>query len=356
MGIYDTGNKTVDAVGKLNITGNIIPESWYKTIVKPKTGKPNLRAIIFLADIIYWYRPTEVRDEVTGQVIGYKKKMHGDLLQRSYLDWANKFGCSKGEATTTIDDLEALGVVNKVFRTVEYNGMRIGNVLYLGLNVDRLIELTYPNEMDSHVKGIAISKKSDRVVRKKEIAYVQKADTNTKNKQETTADINHSFLQEQEERMTDEELSEMVEEEVDRNDGIPYEYSRDIKKMTSAIHYITDWNTYYPNGYQDTLFQQTFNLAIEALIEMASETDIKTYNKKRVTYANVIDKINQSIKGQPCKSIHSIIESSVEDYIKAASKDEIKYPRKYIKSCILENFDTYEVKLGSYFNRTYYST
>nr|WP_308742139.1 hypothetical protein [uncultured Anaerocolumna sp.] len=356
MGIYDTGNKTVDAVGKLNITGNIIPESWYKTIVKPKTGKPNLRAIIFLADIIYWYRPTEVRNEVTGQVIGYKKKMHGDLLQRSYLDWANKFGCSKREATTTIDELVSLGVVFRDWRTIEYKGMNVNNVQYLGLNVERLIELTYPDEMDSNEEEIGVTKKRDRVVRKKEIAYVQKADTNTKNKQETTADINHSFLQEQEERMTDEELSEMVEEELDRNDGIPYEYSRDINKMTSAIHYITDWNTYYPNGYQDIFFQRTFNLAIEALIEMASETGIKTYNKRRVTYANVIDKINQSIKGQPCKSIHSIIESAVEDYIKAANKNEIKYPRNYIKSCILDNFDTYEVKLGSYFNRTYYST
>jgi hypothetical protein len=175
---------------------------------------------------------------------------------------------------------------------------------------------------------------------------------NTSNK---TINISHSFIHD-EERMTDEELSEMVEEELDRNDGIPYEYSRDINKMTSAIHYITDWNTYYPNGYQDIFFQRTFNLAIEALIEMASETGIKTYNKRRVTYANVIDKINQSIKGQPCKSIHSIIESAVEDYIKAANKNEIKYPRNYIKSCILDNFDTYEVKLGSYFNRTYYST
>lgn len=162
-----------------------------------------------------------------------------------------------------------------------------------------------------------------------------------------------SFIQTQE-GMTDEELSDVVEEEVNANDGIPYEYSKDVGKMTEAIHYLVDWNTYYPNGYQDMFFQQTFNLAVDALIEMVCESEIRTYNKRRVTYANVIDKINQSIKGHSCKNIHNIIESAVEDYIKAANKEEIKYPRNYIKSCILESFDTYYVKFGSFFNRTYY--
>ncbi len=30
---------------------------------------------MFLADIVYWYRPTEVRDELTGQIVGYKTKI-----------------------------------------------------------------------------------------------------------------------------------------------------------------------------------------------------------------------------------------------------------------------------------------
>ncbi len=68
MNLTSTGNKIVDEVGKLNFTGNIITEVWYKTIIKP--------------------------------------------------DWSNKFGCSKGEATITIDDLAELGIITKKFEIV----------------------------------------------------------------------------------------------------------------------------------------------------------------------------------------------------------------------------------------------
>ena len=73
-GIYSTGNEIVDENAKLNISGNIIPQVWYRTIIR-ESGKPNLTAIIILADIVYWYKPTEIRDEGTGQVIGGKKEI-----------------------------------------------------------------------------------------------------------------------------------------------------------------------------------------------------------------------------------------------------------------------------------------
>ena len=48
--IYSTGNVIVDEYAKLSITGNIIPQMWYRTIVRD-SGKPNLTAIVILADI-----------------------------------------------------------------------------------------------------------------------------------------------------------------------------------------------------------------------------------------------------------------------------------------------------------------
>lgn len=80
---YSTGNRIVDEVGRINISGNIIPMVWFQAIRYPN-GKPNVNAIIILADIVYWYRPTEIRDEITGQVVGRRKKFRDDLLQRSY--------------------------------------------------------------------------------------------------------------------------------------------------------------------------------------------------------------------------------------------------------------------------------
>lgn len=142
---FETGSPTVDQMSRLQITGNVIPISWYQTIRKP-TGKPNLTAIVILADIVYWYRAVEVRDEQTGQLIGLKKKFKSDLLQRSYQQIAEQFGITKRDATNAIVELEKLGVVRRVFRTQEINGQLCSNVLFLDLDVNVLEALTYPGQ------------------------------------------------------------------------------------------------------------------------------------------------------------------------------------------------------------------
>ena len=145
---FETGSPTVDKMSRLQISGNVIPVAWYKTIRK-ETGKPNLNAIIILADIVYWYRPVEIRDEASGQLSGLKKRFHADLLQRSYQQIAEQFGITKRDATNAIIELEKLGVVTRVFRTLKAGGQLIPNVLFLDLNVGILEELTYPEQMES---------------------------------------------------------------------------------------------------------------------------------------------------------------------------------------------------------------
>ena len=94
MGYLTSGNEIVDAMGSINISGNIIPAVWYRTITK-ENGKPYLLAIVILADIVYWYRPSEVRDQGTGHILGWKKKFSDDLLRQSYQYYADLFGESK---------------------------------------------------------------------------------------------------------------------------------------------------------------------------------------------------------------------------------------------------------------------
>ena len=140
---FHTGSLTVDQMSRLHISGNVIPVTWFKTIRKA-TGKPNLNAIIILADIVYWYRPVEIRDELTGELIGLKKKFHSDILQRSYQQIADQFGITKRDATNAVVELEKLGVVKRVFRTLRLGGQQIPNVLFLDLIVKVLELLTYP--------------------------------------------------------------------------------------------------------------------------------------------------------------------------------------------------------------------
>lgn len=144
---YTTGNSKVDAMAQIQLTGNVIPQIWYRTITK-ENGKPHLLAITILSDIVYWYRPTEIRDEGTGNLIGYRKKFKADILQRSYDQFAELFGESKRSVTDAVIRLEALGVIKRVFRTIDVAGIKYNNVLFIDFFPKRLYELTYPEVVD----------------------------------------------------------------------------------------------------------------------------------------------------------------------------------------------------------------
>lgn len=221
---FDTGSPTVDRMCRLQFTGNVIPSSWYHTI-KKETGKPNLNAIIILADIVYWYRPVEIRDEATGQLCGFKKKFQADILQRNYQQIAELFGISKRDATNAIVELEKLGVVRRVFRTVSIKGQLYSNVMFLDLDVDELIQLTYPDTLDlepekevcrgyhsfeeqgAPKKGTGVTKIRERVSQKWERPVTEMRETYTKN---TYRDYNKEFpLQSYQE--TEEQVKEQID-------------------------------------------------------------------------------------------------------------------------------------------------
>ena len=144
MEFFTTGNQAVDTVGKMNISGNVTPHIWFKTILT-QAGKPYYLAISILSDIVYWYRPTEIRDENSGFVLGWRKRFKEDMLQRSYDQFAEMYGESKKTVTRAIIALEELGVIKRVFRTIKSSsGTMLNNVLYIDLDPGRLYEITYP--------------------------------------------------------------------------------------------------------------------------------------------------------------------------------------------------------------------
>lgn len=145
---FSTGNKISDRVAEINITGNVIPSVWFKTIVNDK-GRPYLLAIMILSEIVYWYRPVEERDENTGEFIGYRTKFKQDLLQKSYKDLAEYYQVTKRQVTDAIIMLEKLGVIHREFRTIEKNKVRCNNVLFIRLNPEKLRDLTYPHDKEN---------------------------------------------------------------------------------------------------------------------------------------------------------------------------------------------------------------
>ena len=145
-----SGNETVDEIGMLDISGNIIHNNWYRWVLR-ENGKPNHLAISLLAEIVYWYKPVEVRDEETGLTTAYRKKFKGDCLQKSYSQLGEKFGEEKQTVKRALDCLEALGVIKREFRTITVGGdaeksnegKKMNNVLYIHLIPDGLRKITY---------------------------------------------------------------------------------------------------------------------------------------------------------------------------------------------------------------------
>ncbi len=231
--INSTGNEIVDKMLQLGLSGNIIPNSWYKTI-KYESGKPNLVAITLLSDIVYWYRPQEKRDELTGETIGFCKRFHSDLLQRSYSDLEEHFGLTRKQLVDAFRLLEDLGVAKRVFRNLNIRGTKVSNVMFIELNPDRLIELTYDVEEEN--KGVSTLKETpidinvETSIKSKETPPAAKVETNTKNTTKITPEITsypilsdsaeYEYVTEEYPNMKDEidGIFEIIEEVVNTSD------------------------------------------------------------------------------------------------------------------------------------------
>lgn len=242
-------NPAVYAVGKMHISGNVIPNTWYQTIQTPG-GKPYLNAIILLADIVYWYRPTEIRDERSGKTTGMQQKFRDDLLQRSYAALSDQFGLSRKQIKDALVFLENLGVITRVFRNKIVGGQCLSNVMYLDLHAAKLYELTYPTSVaeetcreDSEVctAGDTGADFCDAAVYPQtETAPSEEGRTNTENTTETSPEISDPSIHPDQE-IDAMEMHQAYEEIVKENIG--YEYlmkDRDLLDDHERIDELTN--------------------------------------------------------------------------------------------------------------------
>lgn len=349
--MYSTGNSICDSLSNLHIQGNIVPRAWFKTIVKKdlKSPKPHLLAISILSDIVYWYRPSEVRDEVTGELKQYKKKFRGNLLQRSYKSLADMYGCSKDTAKEAIVFLETLGVIYRVFDDISVGDLQVNNVMYLGLNVSRLQELTYPGEISTE----GGEKDAQRSVEFSALPTEKSPQTNTKSKytettSKTITSINPSGEPSGLNDLSESELVDEVELELAEHVAVPDCYQYDKPRMLAAVRHLSDWYNLQREHFQSDLSYHSFRLLVDCLAEMACEIESRTYNKSIVPSGrNVIDKINECLALDG--TLYHFIDETIDDYIKGATNSHIKNVQAYMKSVIWTSFFSYKVKSESYF-------
>lgn len=146
MIIKRTGNKVVDKMANISFRGDVVPSTWYSTF-KDEKGKINAMALLMLANIVYWYRPTIIRDE-NGEV--FIKRFKSDLLQRSYKEFCDMYSIGKTTVTRNLIYLEEHKVIERIFRDVETeSGQILYNTMFIKLNFDELMKKTFPEEDDN---------------------------------------------------------------------------------------------------------------------------------------------------------------------------------------------------------------
>ena len=134
-------------------------------------------------------------------------------------------------------------------------------------------------------------------------------------------------------------IRSMVYHTLDTQKRIPYEYNRDPRAMTHAIHYLTSWDIYSGTGIGSEYDQAIYNLFNAALIDMCCKQDKMFVRNSYVTYAMVIDKINEigndtSDINAPF-SLGTFMFDVMSDYTKGVEKSTIiQNPIAYMQSCI----------------------
>ncbi|PTC12565.1 DnaD domain-containing protein [Bacillus wiedmannii] len=116
-------------IGGINFKGNVVDHKWFNYITF-SNGKPHIVAIMVLSEIVYWYRPTVIRDEIDGKVT-YKKKFKADKLQKNYQQLADTFGFTKLQVKRACDLLTDMLLIKIEFRTISVNGKVLNNVMFV---------------------------------------------------------------------------------------------------------------------------------------------------------------------------------------------------------------------------------
>lgn len=152
-----------------------------------------------------------------------------------------------------------------------------------------------------------------------------------------------------------EDLEDIVYDELYIDKKLPYWYKTDYQRLTVAIHFMTDWKTFYPNGYTNAFQQSIYNLFNEALISMCYSDNPMNLNGALISYSHVIDKLNQLAKFESTYiDLSAFMETAITSYSNAASEREIRNPLHYMKSCIWSAMQAGNISLYSNLKRKGY--
>ena len=199
-------------------------------------------------------------------------------------------------------------------------------------DVSKNDDLTYKNQISRSVKN-------------RSIEFLKTASNKTKinnTKSSYNKSINQSSDMKEKDgwidRVSNEEIKEFVLRDLSTQKTLPYEYTADERKMSEAIHTLTEYDVHKQNAEQsksDKFEFAVFKLFNEALIQMLTDKKLMTLKGFKVTYAKVYEKLMQYLSFETTYgNIYTLQEMVSYDFAKACKVQEIKNHLAYMKSCI----------------------
>lgn len=158
------------------------------------------------------------------------------------------------------------------------------------------------------------------------------------------------------EKKIEETLMYTVEDELYKNNGIPYCYAIKKEKMKNVLCVMAGWNVFAQFYHYDKSSERVYVLAVECLYEMATSTKSSQSGNSHISYKNVIDQINKIYREHKGETqfLMSFLSSAVEKFVNASRAREISHSKAYMKMVLWNNFCTFEVDWDCFFNHTYY--
>jgi len=328
---------------EFNLTGNIVPISWYKKIKKrvydKKTKSYKISsqtdhlAIAILADILYWYRPVEIRDERTGDLIGYRQKFSSDKLQKSYKEYSNLFGAPKTSVKHAFDTLVHLNLIKRTFKNITTdNNMTINNVMFVEPNLDEIKKITYPIEKieDNNTyyreeKGYPFGRKKDDILEGKET----NTETTTENNNINISIPTHhpSFSKEKEYIYSQ---NQTIEENEPQEKGTDTEISTNTSDSKPK-----DKLPSFPLANKSTKSSDKLKQIVKEVIEYLNSKVGKHYRPQNQTYISLIS--GRLREGYTLNDFKKVIDNKVDDWLGTDMEKYLRPATLFAKS----HFDEY---------------
>jgi hypothetical protein len=133
--------KAVAEIGQIHFEGNIIPHPWYQRITL-ESGKPDLPAIIILAEIVYWYRPYQTLTKGGKPLL--RKHFDGDMFQCTAAYFSSKFGLTKDQTRKALKRLEEGGCIRREYRSIVQRGILRNNIMFVEPVPPAILAITHP--------------------------------------------------------------------------------------------------------------------------------------------------------------------------------------------------------------------